>query len=134
MTTLFLNSLYFTASLVARLKCQFCFFFFIIFVRSLVSQGRFFLSGILPLGIHFFIVSLFRVSIQLQVQQVRGRPFLRGRKYHTEEIRLALSPRPVFEERDPGNEDKCYTGPHLQFSTLQCIYIPCTNGVGLVGC
>ena len=61
--------------------------------------------------------------------------FLRGRKYHTEEIRLALSPPPVFEERDPaGNEGKCYTGPHLQFIALQYIYIPCTNGVGLVGC
>ena len=57
-TTLFLIFMYFTASVVedfARLKYRFR--FFIIFVRSLVSQGRFFLSGILPLGIHFSIVS-----------------------------------------------------------------------------
>ena len=57
-TTWFLNFLYFTASLLedlARLKCRFR--FLIIFVRSLVSQGRFFLLEILPLGMHFSIVS-----------------------------------------------------------------------------
>ena len=57
-TTLFLIFLHFTASIVedfARLKYRF--HHFIIFVRSLVSQGRFFLSGILSLEIYFSIVS-----------------------------------------------------------------------------
>ena len=51
MTTWFLSFLYFTASLLEDLACLKCRFrFLIIFVRSLVSQGRFFLLGILPLG------------------------------------------------------------------------------------